>query len=642
MKKRSAIIISTLFTAGLIGVNNNIAQADVVKNSSDIESNNQITQSSNQVTTSTQTTSNSIQNGNSAEVANTNNSESSNSNQSNPDTNNQKLQTVNSNFSGEIKYIKNYGINVWNIDSNKNLTFTGNRIQDGTAVDVNSYTDLEDKNIRMYNIGSGWIDGQYLVNTQTGENVIAKPPYKGNITKDEFSGKINYIDGYSINIWYINNDQTLTFTGKRVKDGASVNVKAYVDLNNIRLYNIGTNQWIDGQYLINTQTNENAIAKPPYKGKVTDSKFSGKINYIDGYSINIWYLNSDQSLTFTGKRIKDGETVNVNSYVDLKDRNLRLYNIGKNEWIDGQYLTNTNQSAQDDNAINLPSNAYAVISYIPNYGIALWNENVPNQLTFSGRYLYNGTTWRAWKKKEFNNKLFYNVGTNQWIPAENAILYTRNNTIKVLKNDANSQEYYTSQYQPVWAPWGCASAALSMLMKYDGSFNNIPGSTEAAKLKYMQDHLPRNKAEGGQDGNPYNGAGFTRVILSNRLAQYAHELGDSKIQDISGASLSTIAGLVQAGHPVLYYGWSSYNGNGRGSDPYTRNHCKVIFGYNPANNTFLVHDPLYRYNHFTRGGGGQREGIYNGYDLGPISWVSAQSINQEFACNGGNNALTIQ
>ena len=181
-----------------------------------------------------------------------------------------------------------------------------------------------------------------------------------------------------------------------------------------------------------------------------------------------------------------------------------------------------------------------------------------------------------------------------------------------------------------------------MLMKYDGSFNNIPGSTEAAKLKYMQDHLPRNKAEGGQDGNPYNGAGFTRVILSNRLAQYAHELGDSKIQDISGASLSTIAGLVQAGHPVLYYGWSSYNGNGRGSDPYTRNHCKVIFGYNPANNTFLVHDPLYRYNHFTRGGGGQREGIYNGYDLGPISWVSAQSINQEFAYNGGNNALTIQ
>ena len=217
MKKRSAIIISTLFTAGLIGVNNNIAQADVVKNSSDIESNNQITQSSNQVTTSTQTISNSIQNGNSAEVANTNNSESSNSNQSNPDTNNQKLQTVNSNFSGEIKYIKNYGINVWNIDSNKNLTFTGNRIQDGTAVDVNSYTDLEDKNIRMYNIGSGWIDGQYLVNTQTGENVIAKPPYKGNIIKDEFSGKINYIDGYSINIWYINNDQTLTFTGKRVE-----------------------------------------------------------------------------------------------------------------------------------------------------------------------------------------------------------------------------------------------------------------------------------------------------------------------------------------------------------------------------------------------------------------------------------------
>lgn len=139
MKRRSAIIISTLFTAGLIGVNNNIAQADVIKNSNDTESSNQIAAnipSSNQTTTSSQATSNTTQTGNSTEVVNANNSENSNSNQSSPDTNNQKLQTVNSNFSGEIKYIKNYGINVWNIDSNQNLTFTGKRIQDGTSVNT--------------------------------------------------------------------------------------------------------------------------------------------------------------------------------------------------------------------------------------------------------------------------------------------------------------------------------------------------------------------------------------------------------------------------------------------------------------------------------------------------------------------------
>ena len=176
-----------------------------------------------------------------------------------------------------------------------------------------------------------------------------------------------------------------------------------------------------------------------------------------------------------------------------------------------------------------------------------------------------------------------------------------------------------------------------MLMKYDGTFKNVPGATEYDKLKYMQDNLPRNKNLGGQDGNPYTGAGFTRVILSNALTNYAHQLGDKNVRDISGASLDTIANLVLDGHPVLYYGWSSYNGGGN----LARNHCKVIMGYNGANNTFLVHDPLYMNKHFYKGGGGMREGIYNGYDLGPISWVGANSIAKEYAYKGGYNALTI-
>lgn len=254
-----------------------------------------------------------------------------------------------------------------------------------------------------------------------------------------------------------------------------------------------------------------------------------------------------------------------------------------------------------------------------------------NSVQSAGRYLKNGTAWKIVGSKTINGTTYYNLGGNQWVNSAYIVTGNANGSYRVLKSSASSREYYTSQYNPVFAPWGCASSALSMLMKFDGNWKNVPGSTEKAKLTYMQNHLPRNKANGGQDGDPYTGKGFTRVILSYRLAQYAHALGDPKIVDISGASLSTIANLVKGGTPVLYYGWSSYQAGG------ARNHCKVIFGYNAKNNTFLVHDPLYQYKYFYRGGGGMREGVRNGYDLGPIAWVLASQIAREYA----GNALTI-
>ncbi|WP_297815884.1 C39 family peptidase [uncultured Lactobacillus sp.] len=400
-------------------------------------------------------------------------------------------------------------------------------------------------------------------------------------------------------------------------------------------------------------------AKPANTRKVVADQFTGKINYIKGYGVNLWKLNDDNSLSWIApRRLQSGSQWKVFSYTDLTEKNMRLYNLGGNQWVDGKYLVNAannkkvvatpqantpvNKPTASTNGMTaLPKGSFVVVGYTPHYGIALYNER-NNAMRYAGRHLANGTAWSTFGKKTVNNNLYYNLGGNQWVDAHWVIEGVANGKERVLKNNASSREYYTTQYNPVFAPWGCASAALSMLMKYDGTWKNVPGSSEEAKLRYMQDHLPRNKAQGGQDGNPYNGAGFTAVINSKALTNYAHALGDSKIRDISGVSLGNIAKLIEAGHPVLYYGWSSYNGNGKGvaGQQWARNHCKVIFGYNPANNTFLVHDPLYMNKHFFKGGSGQREGIYNGYDLGPIAWVSASSISREFAYKGGNNALT--
>lgn len=277
----------------------------------------------------------------------------------------------------------------------------------------------------------------------------------------------------------------------------------------------------------------------------------------------------------------------------------------------------------------LAKNSYIIVSYKPKSHIHIYTKN-GNSFKRNGKLLKNGATLKAYDKAKKGSSTYYYVGKKRWVNSKNVIQYHLKHTrYNVLKKNAKSRQYYTSQYFPVFAPWGCASSSLSMLMKYDGTWHKVPGSTDQAKLTYMQNHLPRNKSNGGQDGNPYNGLGFTRVILSYRLMSYAHQLGDKKVKDVSGISMNNLAKLVLSGHPVLYYGYSSYNGTGY------RNHAKVIFGYSKKSNKFLVHDPLYQANKFYKGGGG-----HNRYDLGPISWVKASSIKGEFAYKGGNNALT--
>lgn len=277
----------------------------------------------------------------------------------------------------------------------------------------------------------------------------------------------------------------------------------------------------------------------------------------------------------------------------------------------------------------LAKRSYVVVSYKPQKHIHIYVRK-NNKFKRNGKLIKNGATLKAYDKAKKGKSTYYYVGKKRWVNSKYVIKYHLKHTrYNVLKKNAKSRQYYTSQYFPVFAPWGCASSSLSMLMKYDHTWHKVPGSTAKAKLTYMQDHLPRNKSNGGQDGNPYTGLGFTRVILSQRLMAYAHKLGDKKVKDVSGISMKNLSKLVLSGHPVLYYGYSSYNGTGY------RNHDKVIFGYSKKSNKFLVHDPLYQANRFYKGGGG-----HNRYDLGPISWVKASSIKREFAYKGGNNALT--
>lgn len=214
-------------------------------------------------------------------------------------------------------------------------------------------------------------------------------------------------------------------------------------------------------------------------------------------------------------------------------------------------------------------------------------------MSWTGRRLQARSQWKVFGYAEYtDNKTqkksrLDNLGGNQWVGANVAVLGTGRTTSRQLPTYHG--QWYTSQYVPVKADYGCAPAALSMLMKYDGTWSKVPGNSEYAKIYYVESHLPRGLWQGGQDSSAFSGVGSTRVISSKRLAQYGHELGDPQVRDISGASLATIARLVSTGHPVLYYGWSSFNGNGQGA----------------------------------------------------ISWHSWSSINREYNYRSGANALTV-
>ncbi|EOH86259.1 C39 family peptidase [Enterococcus pallens] len=170
---------------------------------------------------------------------------------------------------------------------------------------------------------------------------------------------------------------------------------------------------------------------------------------------------------------------------------------------------------------------------------------------------------------------------------------------------------YVSQYAPVFSPWGCAGAAMTMLLRYKGA--NVD-------LKYVQDNLPMYPGDkGGQKGNVYTGAGFGWVITPGSLTNYAKRWYGN-VSNITGSTTQSIVDRIIGGNPVLYYGYSSYQKQG----DTVRNHCKVIAGY--KDNKFLVLDPLY----YSSGSGAGTGGKNMAYDRGATAWVSITDFVKEW------------
>ena len=157
-------------------------------------------------------------------------------------------------------------------------------------------------------------------------------------------------------------------------------------------------------------------------------------------------------------------------------------------------------------------------------------------------------------------------------------------------------------------PEGCAVASSATLLSIKSrSFN----------MRYAYNNLP-------QYGGVYSTANFRGLLSVSSLTNYMKKF-DGGFTNITGISMAEIQSVVKSGHPVLYYGFSSYETYFR-----DKHHAKVIAGY--KNGRFLVYDPCY----YSAGSGSSHR---NAYDYGAIAWVPVSTVARE--STGGSNNGTI-
>lgn len=166
-----------------------------------------------------------------------------------------------------------------------------------------------------------------------------------------------------------------------------------------------------------------------------------------------------------------------------------------------------------------------------------------------------------------------------------------------------------SQFTPAYYGEGCSVFSLAMLL---------------SPKEYINTNYALQLLSYRQGGNISTGAGFSIIIQPNSLVELAHHF-DSSVRNISGSSVQDIINIVNSGHPVQYYGYSSYERS------YAhRNHNKVIVGY--INGYFRIFDPCYwsvNDGWYSRGG--------NAFDYGAKSWVSVAQFSREYA----GQAITV-
>lgn len=145
------------------------------------------------------------------------------------------------------------------------------------------------------------------------------------------------------------------------------------------------------------------------KNNVTDTSSVIKINYNGKGKVAIWD-NYDNSKSITGKYLANNTRLSCLQIAT--DRiGKKWYAIGKNQWIDGQYII-------ADKLQYTFTNKIVTIKYNGPGKVALWGF-FGNKKKLIGKYLANNSSWKTFKTIiDENGKIWYNLGGNQWLDGQ--------------------------------------------------------------------------------------------------------------------------------------------------------------------------------------------------------------------------------
>ncbi|GBG05279.1 glycoside hydrolase family 73 protein [Lactobacillus rodentium] len=206
-------------------------------------------------------------------------------------------------------------------------------------------------------------------------------------------------------------------TGQVLKEGTRWKVSGYVIADDGFRYNrVGTNQWINDAYC--SHLNEAPAATTKYT--VTNVN---DVATVTTTSVPVWNAPTEAKGTTTGQILKTASRWKVTGIATINSH--RWLRVGTNQWIDSNHVTLDSQKSVA-NTVDKPkstpitssaskTSGVLTINYRDDQAVTVWNQPGGQP---TGKYLTNKTSWRFFAVKEDYGATWYNLGGNQWVPAQ--------------------------------------------------------------------------------------------------------------------------------------------------------------------------------------------------------------------------------
>lgn len=225
-----------------------------------------------------------------------------------------------------IKIGEAFSLYDFQIFSNSNDLNMGNE-NIGLIGDVTITGNVNTSKVGTYNLTYSATNLYHLTTTLIRTINVVAPDNENNdelkITPFSSVGYVSYVKGYGIRVWSTPGGNA---TGQFLPHSTAWKIDQKATFKDGKVwYRVGTNQWIDGQY----------IKFSPVSADVDmeNLKGIGTINYVPGYSVNVYKESEANSDNWTGAQLKHGTKWRV-----FGQKN-GFYNVGGNQWVSSKYMT---------------------------------------------------------------------------------------------------------------------------------------------------------------------------------------------------------------------------------------------------------------------------------------------------------------